>query len=62
MNDLKYAMEKGIFWDERAAMKALEFFPCYDITRGNGPGLNLCWRDGSVSWWPRYSGGKKRVA
>ena len=60
VNDLKYAVEKGIFWDERAAMKALEFFSLCGITRGNGRGLNSNWKVGSVSWWLLFLDGKRR--
>ena len=41
VNDLKYAMEKGIFWDERAAMKALEFFSLLRHYKGKWAGAEF---------------------
>ena len=62
VNDLKYAMEKGIFWDERAAMKALEFFSLLRHYKGKWAGAEFvlegwqCFVVASIFGWKKAGG------
>lgn len=59
VNDLKYSVEKGIFWDERAAMKALDLFPLLKHYKGEWAGTEFvlegwqCFVVASVFGWKK---------
>ena len=62
VEDLKRATEKGIYWDERAAMKALSFFSLLKHYQGEWAGKELvlegwqCFVIGSLFGWKKAGG------
>ena len=67
VEDLKFATEKGLFWDERAAEKALAFFGLLKHYQGEWAGKELvlegwqCFIVGSLFGWKK-AGGVRRFS
>lgn len=59
LDDLKYSVERGIYWDEKAAMKALSFFTLLRHYQGEWAGKELilegwqCFIIGSLFGWKK---------
>ena len=62
LDDLKYSVERGIYWDEKAAMKALSFFTLLRHYQGEWAGKELilegwqCFIIGSLFGWKKAGG------
>ncbi len=62
LDDLKYSVERGIYWDERAAMKALSFFTLLRHYQGEWAGKELilegwqCFIVASLFGWKKVGG------
>ena len=62
LDDLKFSVERGIYWDEKAAMKALSFFTLLRHYQGEWAGKELilegwqCFIVGSLFGWKKKGG------
>lgn len=62
LDDMKYSVERGIYWDEKAAMKALSFFTLLRHYQGEWAGKELilegwqCFIIASLFGWKKVGG------